>query len=89
MHELIDLGHKHFPDRELNVCVRKDNIPSIRVAEKNSGVLIGKRMTPEAAIIKKALDESNTWIPKPEERDIRCMQDAIRDGTDAVLIYKV
>lgn len=46
-------------------------------------------MTPEAVIIKKALDESNTWIPKPEERDIRYMQDAVRDGTDAVLIYKV
>ena len=47
------------------------------------------KMTPEAEIIKKALDESNTWVPKPEERDIRYMQDAVKDGTDAVLIYKV
>ena len=89
MHELIDLGHKHFPDRELHVCVRKDNIPSIHVAEKNGGILISKRMTPEAEIIKKALGESNTWVPKPKERDIRYMQDAVRDSTDAVLIYKV
>ena len=89
MHELIDLGHKHFPDKELYVCIRKDNIRSIHVAEKNGGILIGKKMTPEAVIIKKALDESNTWIPKPEERDIRYMQDAVKDGTDAVLIYKV
>lgn len=46
-------------------------------------------MTPEAVIIKKALDESDTWDVKPEEREIKYMQDAIRRGTDAVLIYKV
>ena len=43
MHELIDLGHKQFPDRELLVCVRKDNIPSIHVLEKNGRILIGKK----------------------------------------------
>lgn len=30
-----------------------------------------------------------TWDVKPEEHEIKYMQDAIKRGTDAVLIYKV
>ena len=89
MHELIDIGHKQFPDKDLYICIREDNDKSIHVAEKNGGKLIGRKMTPEAVIIKKALDESDTWDVKPEEREIKYMQEAIRRGTDAVLIYKV
>lgn len=37
MHELIDIGHKQFPGRDLYICIREDNVISIHVAEKNGG----------------------------------------------------
>ena len=86
---IIDIGHKQFPDKDLYICIGEDNLRSIHVVENNGGKLIGRKRTPEAVIIKIALDESNTWAVKPEEREIKYMKDAIRRGTDAVLIYKV
>lgn len=86
---LIEIAHDVFPERDIQIRVLRENIASRRIIEKNGGVFLREEMTPESARVQGALEESVHWTPAPSEHEIQFMRNAISEGADGVLVYRV
>jgi RimJ/RimL family protein N-acetyltransferase len=79
----IMLAHAHFPDREIIIKIREENMASRRVAEKCGATFVGLTDAPEVDTIQRLLEE-NKELSHPEEAKA-----AMERGRNAVRIYKV
>ena len=84
--ELIQLAHARFPNRTIEVKIRKGNIASRRVTEKCGGKLIGTEDTPEARYYQKFLDRHNG---AKDFDALPSVQELIRRWKDGIVIYEV
>ena len=80
---LFELSHKVFPEREIFVRIRKENLVSRHVAEKNGAQFVREVDPPEVVAIRTLL-EHNKELSRADEAKA-----AIERSKDSVLLYKV
>ena len=79
---LISLAHATFPNKHVEVKIKRGNIASQRVTEKCGGKLIGTEDTPEAQLFQQFMGSYGG-------ADLDSRQEAVQRGKNAVLIYEV
>ena len=80
---LFELAHTYFPARDIYVRIRKDNIASQRVAEKNGAKFLQTDDPPELVTLQKLLDE-NPNMPNAFDAMV-----TIERSRGSVRVYKV
>ena len=80
---LIEIAHNTFPEREMFIIVRENNMASRRVAEKCGGVLIGFADAPEVETLQNIIGK----IDNPS--NVAKAKETIEQGNNSVYVYKV
>ena len=80
---LFELAHVYFPERDIYVRIRKDNLASQCVAEKNGAKFLQIDDPPEVAALQKLLDE-NPNLPNASDA-----MATIEHGSGSIRVYKV
>ena len=86
--DLVSIAHRTFPDKEVLISVREENIPSWHIAERCGGVLIRREPTPEAAITQRMLEEYGTGNAFSEE-ELAGMRDLVEQGKEGIRVYRM
>ena len=84
---LINAAHRVFPDKEVLIRVRKDNVASYRVAEKNGGVIIGFESTPEGRLAAELLQKYERKGETGEEVD--AVRKRADEGMQGTAVFKM
>ena len=82
--DLISLAHRHFPDKDVVISAREENIASWKIAEKYGGILIRREPTPEAAMTQRMLDEYESG-DMFSAIELRWMRKLVEDGEYGVM----
>ena len=82
---LILLAHKTFPDKQIQIRIRHDNIASQRVAEKCGGRMIGRTESPEFKALAILIEKYKC----KNEFALSTYEDTTALGKGSVLIYAV
>ncbi len=84
---LIQLAHELFPDKEILIRIRQENIASRRVAEKNGARLIRRENTPEAQLYQRYVDK---YLNEPGGGGVSISEliGSAERGKGAILVYK-
>ena len=77
--KLIQHCRECYPDREIRMRARKDNVASIRMIEKNGGVYIHDEDTPGTAMLEKVVE----MYPEKEAE----YADIIESGKNGVKVF--
>ena len=84
---LINIAHHTFPDKAVQIRVRKDNIASYRVAEKCGGVIIGFESTPEGRLARELLDKYEHKGETGEEVD--AVRRRAEEGMQGIVVFEM
>lgn len=82
---LVALAHETFPDKHIQIWIRKDNMASRRVAEKCGARLFGITDSPEAKSFQGLMDK----YKDKTDFDFSAYEEIIARGRNSVLIYEV
>lgn len=80
---LIEIAHATFPEREIYIKVRENNMSSRRVAEKCGGELVGFVDAPEVETLQNIIDKSDNPSSITKAKEI------IEQGKNSVYVYKI
>ena len=87
MRHLINIAHRIFPDKAVQIRVRKDNIASYRVAEKCGGVIAGFESTPEGRLARELLDKYENKGETGEEVD--AVRRRAEEGMQGIAVFEM
>ena len=82
---LINIAHCYFPDKAVQIRVRKDNTASYRVAEKCGGVIVGFESTPEGRLATELLDKYERTGETGEEVD--AVRKRAEEGMQGIAVF--
>lgn len=87
--ELAALAHETFPEKQINIRIRKDNTASRRVAEKCGGKLTGTVDSPTSVYFRQLLEKLGGDPEFKRRFDPASLQNLVERGRDAIVIYEI